>query len=372
MPQTDPPPLSPELAHRLLHGLHLEWTEARDNNADPGIRGLTPPLFALHGGKGSLAHWNNRRREISFNRDFLFHHPWDAVREVLLHEMAHQVACELLDATGQPPHGPAFRTACDLLGANPKASGNYPTLRERLAMGDASSEDALTRRIQKLFALARSNNPHESEAALAKARTLMEKHQLEAIESGPCPEDYTSLFLGNPALRHHREYYALANLLTEHYFVRCIWTMACVVDKGKMGRVLEVSGTRAHVVAAEYLYHFILDFIDRSWAEVQGERNEKLGRFRKSDFAVGIVAGFSEKLRREKKKSKESLLPAPVTDPGLTAYIGRRYPRLVRRTRRGRKVDADLLNRGKAAGKRLTLRPGLNAKRAPGGALLTE
>ncbi|SCY66544.1 DUF2786 domain-containing protein [Desulfoluna spongiiphila] len=372
MAETHTATLSAELEHRLLHGLHLEWNSARDGNPDPRIRSLTPPMFAVNDAKGTLAHWNEKRREISFSRHFLSHHPWDAVREVLLHEMAHQVAHEVLKAHGEPPHGPAFRSACDLLGANPKASGSYPSLRDRLATGSTSPQDALTQRIHKLFALAQSSNPHESEAALAKAQGLMEKYRIDTLETGDPQDEYTTLFLGRPALRHHREFYALANLLTEHYFVRCVWAMACVVDKGKMGRALEVSGARSHVLTAEYAYRFILDFIDRSWADLQKERGQKLGRSRKSDYAEGVVAGFSQKLQGEKKKRPTSLLPEVVKDPVLDAYIGRRYPRLATRTRRVRNIDAELISKGKKAGRRMSIQPGVDEKRAPKGALPSE
>lgn len=354
-----PLPISAELERRLLHGLHLEWSSARDGNPDPRVRALVPPQFAVNDARGTLALWNGKRREISFSRHFLSHHPWDAVREVLLHEMAHQVAHEVFQATTEPPHGPAFRSACDLLGANPKASGSYPTLRERLTLAAASPMDAVTLRIHKLFALAQSSNPHEAEAALAKARGLMEKHRIETLETPTSQDDYTTLFFGSPALRHPREAYALANLLTEHYFVRCIWAMACVVEKGKMGRVLEVSGSRSHVLTAEYVHHFVLGAIDRGWGEMGKTGGAPRGRHRKSDFALGLVEGFSQKLREEKKMSRASLLPALVKDPVLDAYIERRYPRVITRSRRVTQADADLIRKGNEAGRRMTLHTGV-------------
>ncbi|BCS95945.1 hypothetical protein DSLASN_15770 [Desulfoluna limicola] len=372
MTENNTRPLSAELERRLLHGLHLEWESARDCNPDPRIRSLIPPLFALNEARGTLALWNSKRREISFSSHFLSHHPWDAVREVLLHEMAHQAASEIFHAKDEPPHGPSFRSACDILGANPKASGSYPNLRERLAMDTASSDDAITQRIHKLFALAQSSNPHESEAALSKARLLMEKYRVDTLDARTPLDEYTTIFLGKPALRHHRESYALANLLTEHYFVRCIWAMACVLDKEKMGRVLEVSGARSHVLMAEYVYHFILNTIDRSWQEIEREGGNKRGRYRKSDFAEGLVQGFSQKLRAEKEKRDTSLLPVLVEDPVLEAYIGRRYPRVVTRTRRVRHADAHLISKGKEAGKRMTIRPGVDTKKTPEGAFLTD
>jgi hypothetical protein len=142
--------------------------------------------------------------------------------------------------------------------------------------------------------------------------------------------------------------------------------MACVVEKGKMGRVLEVSGAKSHVLTAEYVAHFILSAIDRSWNDIQKERGKKLGRYRKSDFAEGLVEGFSQKLRAEKTKRKVSLLPELVKDPVLDAYIGRRYPRVVTRTRRANQIDAHLINKGIETGKRMTIRPGVENKASGG------
>lgn len=353
-----------ELERRLLHGLHLEWESAKRGNPNPLIRTLTPPIFALNEARSTLAHWNGKRREISFSRHFISHHPWDAIREVLLHEMAHQVAQEIFHAHHETSHGPAFQRACDTLGANPKASGSYPALKDRLLAGPHTSGDPITQRIHKLFALAQSNNPHESEAALAKARLLMEKHRIQTLES-EATDAYSTIFLGRPRLRHHREYYALANLLTEHYFVRCIWAMAYVVESDKMGRVLEVSGATAHVLAAEYIYHFILDTIDRSWAGIQQGRGQKLNRYRKSDYADGLLEGFSQKLRKEKDTCPEALLPKVIHDPDLDVYMGRRYPRVIRRSRRINSADATLINQGMEAGKRMHINPGVDIKKGP-------
>ncbi len=57
------------------------------------------------------------------SRNVVLNHSWDAVREILLHEMAHQFAEQVLGASNEPPHGPKFKRACYLLRANPSASG---------------------------------------------------------------------------------------------------------------------------------------------------------------------------------------------------------------------------------------------------------
>lgn len=357
---------SPKIQRHILNCLHLEWETARNAQADPAVRALTPPTFAFHGARTVLGKWSPGKREISLALHLLTEYGWDTLREILFHEMAHQIAHEVFGATHETPHGPAFHKACDLLGANPEASGSFATLRERIENEEEPSEDALTARIRKLFALSESSNPHESQAALSKARQLMEKHQIQSLEAVKSPRNYTSIFLGKPKLKHHREFYALANFLTEHCFVRGIWAMACVVERGKMGRVLEISGTPAQVLSAEYTWAFILRAIDRAWEAHCIKENHNPGRYAKSDFAEGLIEGFSEKLREEKAsetKTPENRLPDIVRDPLLDTYLKRRYPRIVTRTRQGRNVRPDLIKKGRTEGKKLSLNPGLEKKK---------
>ena len=103
------------------------------------------------------------------SRNVVLNHSWDAVREILLHEMAHQFAEQVLGASNEPPHGPKFKRGCYLLRANPSASGNYRPLDELIFDDSTGPEDKIMVRVKKLMALARSKNQHGAEAAMAKA-----------------------------------------------------------------------------------------------------------------------------------------------------------------------------------------------------------
>ena len=359
--------LSPAHQRALFHALHLEWETARNMHPDPSIRALKPPVFSLHQGKKILGKWSIEKREISLSLGLVLNHGWDTIREVLFHEMAHQLAHELYGAFGEKPHGPAFLKACRLLGANPKASGSFAPLKERLQSDAQPAEDALTSRIRKLFALSQSSNTHESQLALAKAHALMEKHQIQTLKKNKektSHSNFITIFLGEPTLRHHREFYALANFLTEHCFVRCVWTMACVLEKGKMGRALEISGTAPQVLSAEYTYGFIVGAIDRAWETFCQKVGHNPGRYRKSDFAEGMIEGFSEKLRQEKTDNASRALDI-IRDPFLDDYLAIRYPRIVSRTSRGRRVSPEFMAKGRQEGKKLSLAPGLDKKVPP-------
>ena len=315
------------LERRILMGLAAEWAAAAEALPERFRRLIFPPLFAICDMGGRLGRWHPQRAEIALHPRMVFDHPWDAVKDVLLHEMAHQLAAAMPGGNSEPPHGPVFHEACRLLCADPRASGTYPTLQERIAAGSLRENDRLLLRIEKLLALAGSHNRHEAESAMRKAHQLIRKYNVD-LQRRAADRSFVSLFLGKPALRRFRECYHLARLLQEYYFVQGVWVSAWVVEKAKMGRVLEISGSCANVQMAEYVYHFVNRFIDAEWRRFN--RTRRLNRYRKTDFAVGVIEGFREKLSgaaAHRQTADETAL-VPISDPLLDRYVQHRYPRL--------------------------------------------
>jgi hypothetical protein len=343
---------------KVMRGLAAEWTVAAEGLDSPYDDLIRLPVFALRDMGTRLGQWHPERFEISLNRRLVSEHPWDAIREVLYHEMAHQLTDILPGGKDDPPHGTVFQDACRRLGATPRASGSYPTLHERLESGDMEKNDRLLLRIRKLLALAGSQNRHEAEAAMVKAHDLIRKYNIDRRRLSP-DRDFTSIFLGKPALRHFREAYHLARLLQEYYFVEGVWVSAWVLQKNRMGRVLEISGTDANVKMAAYVFDFVLGFIDAEWHRYN--RRRRLNRYRKTDFAVGVVEGFREKLAlpREAKRPEQGRALVCAEDPLLTRYIRNRYPRIRSFHRPGGRQDAKVLAEGLRRGRKLVIARGI-------------
>jgi len=359
-----------DLEHRILHGLACEWETALWF-LDTAHRALIrKPLFSLKSMTDRLGYWSSKKREICLSRDLVLNHPWDAVREVLLHEMAHQLAEEVLGAHNESPHGPTFRRACHLLRANPEASGHYRPLDERVHEGMFNPRDKIMLRVKKLMALATSQNLHEAESAMAKAHALVAKYNLDLIAT---EEDrhYVSIFLGAPSLRHPREDYHLARLLQDFYFVYGIWVSAFVHAKDKMGRVLEITGTLQNVTLAAYVHDYVRHFIDSQWSTYNKDKG--LNRHRKTDYAVGVIEGFNTKLKAQHRSGqsahrKTALIK--IEDPLLTAYAAHRYPNTVSVTKRASSQDDDVFEHGIGAGKRLVIAKGISDRVTQGKVLL--
>jgi len=199
--------------------------------------------------------------------------------------------------------------------------------------------------------------------SMAKAHELIAKYNLRLLEQDDS-RDFANVFVGRPALRHPREDYALANLLQEFYFVQGIWVPAYVLEKGKMGRVLEISGTEQNIRLASYVHDFVRRFIEAQWRTYNERKG--LGRRRKTDYAWGIIEGFRSKLtsqdKRKKPEGKKALIK--LRDPLLEKYVAYRYPRTVSEKRYTSGKDEKVTSDGREAGKKLVIHKGITEKRS--------
>ena len=313
---------------RILHGLACEWQTAIDM-LDPAYRrSMQMPLFCIREMNSRWGYWSDARHEICISRRLVDNYSWDCVRDVLLHETAHQLAERVFGASTSRPHGPEFQQACRVLGANSRASDSYTPLHDRVFKESTSRTDSVVRRIQKLLALAESRNPHEANAAMAKAHALIVRYNIDWLEQQN-QRRFVSVFAGSPALRHPREDCLLANFLQEFYFVYGLWIPAYVLNRGKMGRVLEISGTSENASLAAYAFDVIKRYIDCQWK--QYNRSKRFKQHRRSDFAAGIIEGFAAKLRRQmdltlKNTNRRALVR--TIDPQLAHYVAEKYPRV--------------------------------------------
>jgi len=355
--------LQEDLERRIVHGIACEWENALWVLSPDERQHMKQPLFSLRTLKIRLGYWAGSKNEIVISRTFALDYPWDDVRDVLYHEMAHQYADHVLKTSETSPHGPDFLKACHRLRANPKASGRYKPLHEQIHNRSISNQDRLLLRVKKLMSLAKSSNRHEAEAAMTKAHEMMRKYNVELLDKAS-HRNFVSMFIGFPALRHHREEYHLANLLQKYYFVQGLWVSSYVLAKGKMGRVFEISGIPENVKIASYVYDFVKNTIDMHWRRYN--RREMLNRYRKTDFAVGLIEGFCNKLAAQKQRPshrEKTTDLVTVEDPMLNVYMSHKYPRTRTFQRAASNQDDQVLKHGFEIGKDLVISKGIEVKK---------
>jgi hypothetical protein len=335
----------------VLTGLSQEWESAvRHMPLEYGSR-MRRPAFEIQDFEFRWGEWDARRRLIRLSWRLISEYPWIAVRDVFRHEMAHQMADELLGARGEP-HGELFRKACGVLNADPRASHDYVSMQDVLLREDAPDEDRVLSRVRKLLALGQSPHRQEAEAAMAKARELIARHNLDLQAEGK-PLSYCSLSLGEPKVRHSTADYSLGQLLRDFYLVETLWISAWVLRSARMGKILEVSGTRENVLMASYVRDFLHRTMEEQW-NVEGAAHGYSVR-RRNDFALGLFAGFRERLvAKDVELVRENDgIRALVThrDASLTQYFRQRYPHVRMIGGRGGYIDPEAHETGKAVGR---------------------
>jgi uncharacterized protein DUF2786/SprT-like family protein len=349
------------LEHRILHGLSCEWDTALWVLPAPYEDQMQKPLFAIHDMKSRWGYWSGKNREIVVSRSLVLEHSWNAVRQVLKHEMAHQFAEEVLGARNETPHGPCFKKACYYLRADSAASGTFRLLDEKVLWDSKNNEDKMMARIKKLMSLAQSRNQHEAEAAMTKAHELVDKYNIDLVRLEK-DRKFVSIFLGEPMLRRFREEHRLAYLLGEFYYIYGLWVSVYVMEKGKMGRVLEISGTKKNVQIASYVYDFVNRFIESQWREYN--RNRGLNRYRRTDFALGVLEGFEQRLNNqsEQRASANGYGIIRVEDSLLKKYAAYRYPHITKNRGKPLRQNAKVRKDGEKVGNRLVISKGIHQK----------
>jgi hypothetical protein len=350
--------LTASLERALVRELVLEW---RTINGGHFRGALRPPSIVLTTSTSHLGRWVPDVRTIEMSRALILAQPWSAVVEVLKHEMAHQYAHEVLHATDERAHGPAFRGVCERLGIDAASSGLPRTAAPR----DDATQRAIER-IARLLALAESPNVHEAEAAMAAAQRLMLKHNLD-VTARALPVDYAFRTVGAPTGRVEESQRILAGLLGRHFFVEVIWVPVYRALEGKRGSVLEVCGTRANLDMAEYVHAFLTRTCDALWAAHKRALGTRSNRDRRT-FQSGVMTGFATKLTRESKRHKEEGL-VWVKDGNAEAYFRRRHPH-VRNVRYGGSPRTDAFHHGRAAGEKIVLHRGVSEGAVDRGRLL--
>lgn len=341
-PSPDPGVLSAELEASLLRELRLQFTW--QNQVRFKSR-LVAPVIVLADTTKRLGQWHRGTRTIEMSRALVLARPWPEVISVLEHELAHQFVDEVLQVTGEPPHGPTFQRVCTERGIDARAAGAP----EPSAAPVAETERALDR-IRKLLALAGSPNQHEAEMAMRKAHELMLRHNIEDARARS-EHAYEVRHLGNPAKRSNRVEAEIAGLLAEYFFVRVIQIPVYLPLAGKRGGVYEIAGTRANVEMAEHVYAFLLGTAERLWRDNRTDERVRSGRDRLS-YQAGVINGFREKLRAERTELKGTGL-VWRGDTGLEEFYHARHPRIEHRRRRVRIDSAHAA--GREAGRTVVL-----------------
>jgi hypothetical protein len=344
--------LSEELERAAIYAIVRAWD---DLNGTLFRFELKRPAFMLVESSSRFGRWHGGLRMIELARSLLLEHGWGVLVEVLKHEMAHQYVDEVLGQPDDAMHGAVFRRVCEERGIDASAAG-VP------ANGaDNSVDQHLLERVAKLLALAESSNEHEAQAAMSAAQRLMLKYNIDLAISGRQPA-HRFRHLGTPTGRVSEAQRILAGILGDHFFVQTIWVPVWRPLQGKRGSVLEICGSEANLELADYVHAFLnvtAERLFREFCKSAGARGAK-----RLTFIAGVMAGFRDRLERERKKSKAEGL-VWVGDPALDGFFRKRHPR-IRWTRYAVGHGSEAYARGREAGAKIVLHRGISSNSSGG------
>jgi hypothetical protein len=329
------------------------------------LRVLRPPVLRVEERTSFWGQWDPETRTITLAARAMIDQPWHVVREILKHEVAHQLASEGFKAG--TPHGEAFARACDVLHVAPwarSATGELPAvIPDWHDAPSADKEAKLLNRVEKLLALATSSNEHEALSAMQRVRELQSRYNLEELRAARRGEFVWWVY--TPKLKRlGREYDLIASILVSHFFVEVVFMQDYDAMTGEEYRAIEVIGKRQDVLMAEYVLRFLLGSVKSLWERYRDDYRKVHGRapgqIVRNTYYRGVLRGFAEKLETShaEQRAATSATDRQLVQVGnkqLQEYLHGRYPRLT--TERGGMVrhDPEAFAAGHAAGGSLVL-----------------
>lgn len=354
---TDPANLKLEWCRRLA----FDWGQI---NAKHALKLKKPGFGLLDKGK-KLGHWDPNSLEIYLHERLIENHTWDVVYEVLKHEIAHQYACQILNAEDAAPHGAEFQKACVAVGVHPDYRGRSGKLPKFLRPESSSSDSEKSKQlrlIEKLLALAESSQEHEAQAAMEKANALIAKYNLQIVSSNVEQDyDYLQFKIGQKTIPLWIK--AVIGIVRQYFFVQTITLTQYDAKTNKTFKAVEFAGTSENLAIAVHAFQFLLERIPHFWSQYKEKTGAK--RQEQRGYYIGLLQGFSEKLQAGDQNQNKDILKASghattsalviASDHALTQFYKERYPHA--KTKKGVKITFDLnaYIAGMREGKRLTI-----------------
>ena len=338
---------------------------------------LAPPLVVLSDSRTRLGYWDAETRELALSTHLIREVDWAVTCQVLKHEMAHQICTDLLQGD-HAGHGPAFQRAAALLGLEAcfcRASIDCSGLGGLLSASEEENgpQARILARIEKLFALAGSDNEHEAALAMERAWQLLRRHNIDFAGQHP---EYQRRILSTGRKRIPAHFKQICGLLQDFFFVQVVGATTYLPNEDREVRTVELFGRPANVDVAAHCFHFLVERTEYLWQENRHCFGAQTRRARRG-YLCGLVAGFRERLAEAAQKQcvqedAGGSLPAcllPLHDAALQDFVARYYPRLVRRSTRMNGLHGQAYNSARTEGRNIILHRVLHGREQRGGLL---
>jgi hypothetical protein len=331
---------------------------------------LRKPSFQITKHHSYWARWHERSSLIEVSEKLITEYSWDIVIQVLKHEMAHQYVSEITKS--KEAHGSEFKNACELLGVLESFKRSGGSLPEDITSQIARPENEKNRKLmfkaKKLLSLAQSENEHEATLAMKKVHEIYFKYNISEFDDCENNYDYELIYFHKKRVAATQS--LIASILTEYYFVKCVFSET--FDPKLIGRfkTLEILGRSENIKIARYVFSFLNERVDSLWKNYTKE--VAASNSQKRSYQIGLLNGLYEKLDLQKKdliylntNSSEEKQLVPVSKQlqkstqELNSYSKTRFPKVRWSSNSNAKVNSDSYSQGLRDGNKINIYKGI-------------
>lgn len=334
---------------KIILSSEVGLTISGDRFYDRKKQASYPLKVVVYNNKSLLGYFDSNFYELGFH-ECLMHTNREQLHDVIRHEIAHYI--NFIDyGNSIQHHGPEFRAFCQQMGWGEEIYKATTCLED----GQTTShleESSVLRKVQKLMALASSNNKNEAEQAMIKSQQLLLKHNIDSKYIGI--EDEEKIFLKR-ILKQNRENAKMRciALILETFFVSTIFCRA------GDHIYLEILGNAVNIEIAEYVADFLKIELDNLWNQAQHLANLK-GTVAKNSFLLGLAKGYCNKIQALKREYNNDIKnELMIIEKKLFDAKAMVYKRLSS-TKSSRSYCHESSTIGERMGRQLNINPALN------------
>jgi predicted SprT family Zn-dependent metalloprotease len=274
----------------------------------------------------------------------------DLLMKIIQHELAHYLTYIEYGPCVES-HGREFRAICakyDFQQDIPAATLAIEEIEDSLRRNQKIFE-----KVTKLFQLASSSNPHESELALIKANQLLHQHQLDQLSQAVGEQEIpTSVLFIQGGKRFTAVDLAIYEILKNFY-------VAPVLNHGRDHVSIEIIGTQENVELASYIANFLKDHLEKIWSH-EKNINPAIAKLNgKNTFMKMVALEYSQKIQSQKTPEQKADQAVLVIEDQITTHLHRVHPRLSGRRSNFAIKNSLAYERGSQVGRNLNIRPAL-------------
>ena len=182
---------------------------------------LKKPLIIIENLQKSWGLWDSSMRQILISYDLILNYSWETVINILKHEMAHQIVCDILKSNDL--HGDDFLKSCNMIGLSKSFCKASISLDEKIIHwkdnAPGQEEVSILRKIEKLLSLAQSANENEALLAMENVQNLYAKYHIKKI-SDEKNQEYFSLIVNFKKKKIPAPHSLASYILQQHFFVK--------------------------------------------------------------------------------------------------------------------------------------------------------